>query len=287
MPNPFMRSVQQNVSDESMTPDRPHPTDPILETYEGSNHPYRGVEQHGIADNADPTDPIREFADGTRKVVFDEPEKEIAPVPVRIVTEGGNELRRAVFSTYSVGNVPARICGRRTRESVTIKNDGPFNVVLSGDANIGLVSGYTLPVGDDVTLRTEDDIWAYAVDTVGTAQSGINRSTTTVSNAVITLVPATASGTSYTVVVRNESATDSVRLGTSGSVPSAANGLLLGPNEQVTLYNVVGALQAIRTAAADVSVSAFRGSVANSSTTAVDSTSVSSVRIIEESAVAV
>lgn len=287
MPNPFMRLGQRNTSDEAMAPDRPQHLNPVLESFRGSNHPYRGIEIHGVEDTEQPHDPVPERPDGTRTVLYDEPAKEIDPVPVKIVTEGRKELRRAQFSTYSVGNTPTRIIGRRSRESVNIKNDGPFDVVLTAEPIVGLIAGYKLPVNDSISLDTEDDIWCYCVDTSQTSQSGTNRGAVLVSSAAIQLTPSTAGGTSYTVVVRNESATDSVRIGTSANVPTAAQGLFLGPNEQVTLFNVVGALQAIRTGATDVPVSVFRGSVASSSVTVVDQTSVSSVRIIEQFAAAV
>lgn len=166
MPNPFMRSVQQNTSDESMTADRPHPTAPILETYEGSNHPYRGIESHGVEDTGHPSDPQMEWDDGTRKIVYAEPPKEIEPVPVRIVSEGQEELRR--FRAYPVyaGVNPRRIINRNeNRTSVKIFNTGGTQADATwwigvGDSMVQNSTAYPLAPRTSIDLDTQDEVWA-------------------------------------------------------------------------------------------------------------------------------
>jgi len=168
MPNPFMRSVQQNTSDESMTPDRPHPTAPILETYEGTNHPYRGVEQHGVSDTGDPSDPVREFSDGTRKVIYEEPPKEIDPVPVRIVQEGSQELRTLRTWQYSLsaGQVARVIPANPNRTKVRIKNLAAFAVYIGGDPAVAAFTGYPLNQNETLELDTQDEVYVLNPDLV-------------------------------------------------------------------------------------------------------------------------
>lgn len=166
MPNPFMRTVQQNTSDEAMTPDRPHPTAPVLETYDGSNHPYRGIESHGIEDTGRPTNPQMEWADGTRKVVYDEDKPAPDPVPVRIVTEGGEELRKFRASSVYAGVYPRRIIGRnRDRTSVKIYNSGgtqadPTWWIGVGDNMVSNFTAYPIPPRSSLDLDTQDEVWA-------------------------------------------------------------------------------------------------------------------------------
>jgi hypothetical protein len=167
MPNPFMRSVQRNTSDESMTPDRPHPDAPILETYEGSNHPYRGIETHGVEDNGDPSNPQMEWADGTRKVVYDEDKPSIDPVPVRIVTESKDELRswRTRQALVQPNNIPTRIIGRNSRRTgLRLKNNNNFFIYVGDNESIASFTGYPLGSFESIDLDIEDEIWSLNPD---------------------------------------------------------------------------------------------------------------------------
>lgn len=167
MPNPFMRSVQVNTSDEAMAPDRPHPTDPILESYSGTNHPYRGIEQHGVADTESPDDPTPEWPNGTRTVVYAEPPKEPDPIPVKIVSESGQEIRGlAIEQSIIMGGTPTRIVhARRGRTKVTIRNTDPAKRIWIG-VNESLVYYVGFPIDGNGSFDTssEGDIWAIADD---------------------------------------------------------------------------------------------------------------------------
>jgi hypothetical protein len=166
MPSPFLRLGQKNTSDESMTPDRPHPTDPILETYEGSNHPYRGIEIHGVEDNADPSNPQMEWADGTRKVIYDEDKPSIDPVPVRIVAEGGDERRRLRTWNYvlTAGQV-ARVAQMNTnRSKIRIKNTAAFAVFIGDTESVASYTGYPLAQNESLDFDTQEEIWVFNPD---------------------------------------------------------------------------------------------------------------------------
>lgn len=171
MPNPFMRNVQVNTSDESMTPDRPHPTAPILETYEGSNHPYRGIETHGIPDNAKPTDPQMEWSDGTRKVIYDEPAKEIDPVPVRIVAEGSDERRKLrVWQYVLTAGQSARVAqANPNRSKIRVKNVAAFVVYLGESESVSVYTGWPLAQNESLDFDTQDDLWVLNPDAVNSA----------------------------------------------------------------------------------------------------------------------
>jgi hypothetical protein len=167
MPNPFMRSVQQNTSDESMTPDRPHPTDPILETYEGSNHPYRGIEQHGIPDTGGPSDPVREFSDGTRKVIYDEPPKEIDPVPVRVIQQGDEEIRswRVITDKVPALNGVRRVLGQnKKRTKIRIKNNNNFFLYIGTNESIASYTGYPMGAFESLELDIQEEVWVMNPD---------------------------------------------------------------------------------------------------------------------------
>lgn len=170
-----MRSVQENTSDEAMAPDRPHYTDPILESYSGSNHPYRGIEQHGVADTASPDDPTPEWPNGTRSVVYADIPKEPDPIPVKIVQEGLSERRRLRTLQYALspGQVARIVSANPNRTKVRIKNTAAFTIYFSDMESVSAFMGYPLNQNETLDLDTQDELYAFNPDAVNTATVAI------------------------------------------------------------------------------------------------------------------
>lgn len=172
MPNPFMHLGQQNTSDESMTPDRPHPTDPILETYDGSNHPYRGIETHGVEDTFPPTDVMTEWSGGTRPVEYEHEKDEPTPVPVRIVEQGGREIKSWRVLT---DKVPANFGVRRIvganphRTSLRLKNNNNFFLYIGSNESVSSYTGYPMGAFESLDLDIQDEVWVQNPDPAGLA----------------------------------------------------------------------------------------------------------------------
>lgn len=115
MPNPLLR-LGNGANRGMQPPDRPQAIQPVPEHYVGSNHPYRGTEDHGIADTVHPDDDIN--YDGTRDAYFELEPHAPDVVPVRIVQQDGKPTRR-LFRTrqvpFNVDDPPVQILGRNDR----------------------------------------------------------------------------------------------------------------------------------------------------------------------------
>ncbi len=46
------------------------------------------------------------------------------------------------------------------RQTVKIRNNGPNMAYLSPDSNVSSMNGYPLPMGEELSLTTTDDVWA-------------------------------------------------------------------------------------------------------------------------------
>lgn len=172
MPNPFMRLGSTNVSDEEMAPDRPRPTAPILETYEGSNHPYRGIESHGVADTGKPSDPQTEWNDGTRKVVYDDNKNEPDPVPVKIVEQGGREIKswRIITDKVPANNGIRRVVGANPRRTgLRIKNNNNFFLYIGSNESVASYTGYPMGSFESLDLDIQDEVWVSNPDAANLA----------------------------------------------------------------------------------------------------------------------
>jgi hypothetical protein len=154
-----------------------------MEDYAGDNHPYRGTENHGVADTAKPHDPDvyglnDDEPDGIPVSVLVHEEKTPDPVPVRIVTEYKKEIHR--FGTDRVvldfttannaANRPVEIVGRsENRTSIKLRNMDPTNwVYIGGTREEVAMRGYPITPGSDVTLSAEEPIFAVVVKPDGT-----------------------------------------------------------------------------------------------------------------------
>lgn len=119
MVNPLLRkkAATTNESDGHMVD--PPKDYPVLdqEKYAGQNFPYRGTQAHGVEPTHAPVD-VPEWDDEREGILYDEPIGEADPVPVRIITGYGRELRKWRTSSVLVSNTPVQLAGRadnRTR----------------------------------------------------------------------------------------------------------------------------------------------------------------------------
>jgi hypothetical protein len=164
MPNPFIKAGALRTSQEAS--DRPRPIEPVPESYEGVNNPYRGTESHGVEATEKPLVP-EDWRDG-RPVEYKEPEPAPTPVPVIIVSESGRELRR--FRTFgaftgTTGNPPASVIGRdEERNTVTVKHrvDGAVVWISHSSETCKPSEGWPLETGDTYTTQAHGPIYAWA-----------------------------------------------------------------------------------------------------------------------------
>lgn len=177
MPNPFFNRQKATSTN---VPDRQQVT-PVAETYAGNNHPYRGIEDHGVPDTVDPHDPHMEFDnEASHLIVYDETVPEPEPIPVRVVNQAGG--RRIGFRTFRtvvpIDGTPIQILGRNDkRRNLTILNNGDRSVAIapkpgdlvtkpSGTAPAGNPggggNGYVIYAGNTITfaMQTTEEIWA-------------------------------------------------------------------------------------------------------------------------------
>lgn len=145
------------------------PLNPPDERVEPVNFPYRGGEQHGVAVEGRPwipTDPTAaDYWDGSDESA-DEP-AEMEPIPVRIVTESGRELRswRAYQTIARVGEATNLSGQNELKVRVRIRNleasDG--NTIYVGHTSfVSTLSGYPILGGTELCIETEEEIYVVA-----------------------------------------------------------------------------------------------------------------------------
>jgi hypothetical protein len=134
----------RNTSHDEMT-DR-QPVQPMMETYEGDNNPYRGIETHGVAPNARPMS-VPGFA-GEVEVDYEDVAAEQEAVPVRIVNTSSKQIRGLrAFREYADPTRPPRMVlgydPQRTKAK--IKNITADNVLIGGsEQEAHLIGGYVV-----------------------------------------------------------------------------------------------------------------------------------------------
>lgn len=164
MPNPFIERVgAPNRSHREMT-DR-EPIEPIVEQYEGTNLPYRGVQYHGVEPTERPQEP-EGYANAVEVDYLDaEPTQEA--VPVRVVNRTDRYQRTARADTFTlVANIPVNVAGREdTRTSLKIVNTHATQTVYIGfAANMTNWNGsYPLAAGKDITTVSQDDVFVMSL----------------------------------------------------------------------------------------------------------------------------
>lgn len=135
------------------------------EYYEGQNQAWRGTELHGVPTehnskaveygnhNAENADVVTKYA---------EPPNLADPVPVVVVNEYSREQRRFRTAQFSLRDRAQQIVGaHERRSSVRIRNMETVNKVFVGtDASMSVIVGYRLDPGQELSLKTETEVFA-------------------------------------------------------------------------------------------------------------------------------
>lgn len=167
MPNPLMR-LGTPVQSRSQT-DRPSPITPLMEEVEGTNNPYRGLEDHGVDPNSKAHDPDTSTVDvtgrskpGTVYIVQKEPE---TPVPVKIVQDSGREYREFWTDRLAVSN-SVQLLGRDDhRVSSRVQNvDAAKTVWIASGRDDLALRGWPLGPGKELSINGEMSVYAQSVD---------------------------------------------------------------------------------------------------------------------------
>ena len=144
MVNPLIRAGQQVTSTK---PDEHKPDLPVMERVVGDNHPYRGMENHGIIDDTDPTftEPWNLEATQTGVTYVKEVEEE-NPIPVVIRNTAGREYTQHRIHHWTFdGNQTRQILPRNPRRTkARIYNIGNQVIAISDSPTVGMFNGYVL-----------------------------------------------------------------------------------------------------------------------------------------------
>lgn len=167
--NPFLQK-QQNTSTTDV--DRPVAVTPIPEHYKGYVLPGgRGTELHGVQPTADPTDPDDWDQRGV-VVDLEPPSDEPDPIPVKIVTAGGEEFRRMRISTTFAGDSTTpgapksvvsddRLTKKRTK--VRIKNLSANTLYIGHSPETASpMHGWPLAQNEVFETTSHDAVWVGA-----------------------------------------------------------------------------------------------------------------------------
>src|SRR4051794_34322747 len=148
----------------------PNRVQPVAERMQGVNFPYRGNETHGVDPTNTPGIDPEEADYGTTVSVALEPDTdEQEPIPVKVVSEGLNELRtfRVVREYCRTGESSRRIIGQdETRSKVRIKNLHASDLLYISDLafnDIGMA--YPIAGGAELELTAETSVYARAGST--------------------------------------------------------------------------------------------------------------------------
>ncbi len=137
---------------------------PVPDKVAGTVFPYRGTEQHGVQANQEPPAYLDDqWPEDSEAPHYVQGPTEEDPLPGKIVQESSSE--RMMFRTNQMPvstTEPKPIVDRLdSRRNVTVKNPtGGNDVWISPDENVNAVSGFLLEPGEQVTLRTTEQIWA-------------------------------------------------------------------------------------------------------------------------------
>jgi len=159
MPNWMQRKGMQTP------PERPDRVKPVPEKIEGIYYPYRGTENHGVKQpNPEAVDDYYEsehWDDGDVPRVL-EPEPEPEPVPVRVVQETARERLSWRSIQVPVTDVKSQVVGRHEkRRNLIIRNPSTSSdVFIAEDQSVSTYTGYLLEQGQEITLRTTEEVYA-------------------------------------------------------------------------------------------------------------------------------
>jgi hypothetical protein len=159
MPNPFLRAQLKT----SKAPvDRPKPIAPVPENqYAGDVYPYRGIENHGVADQ---TEPYSDYwgLEGRPVVVYAAEPDDSTPVPVRIVSgTKSREFRRFRTDRRLVDGNASQVVSRndeRTTCKITNMSVDKTLWVAPSPSDL-LITGYPLGPGKEFVTSSEDSVY--------------------------------------------------------------------------------------------------------------------------------
>lgn len=161
MPN-HLYNKELNIG--SNPEDRPIPEDVIMQYEEGDNNPYRGIENHGVKHHSEWPMPPENEGEGVLEHTVELPPE---PIPVRIVTSGGNEIRSWIVRRDFVSPSPqcSRILPKSTnRTKALIRNTGTATIYIAPEPLSNSQFGYPIPTGYEMPYNQEGEIWAITDD---------------------------------------------------------------------------------------------------------------------------
>lgn len=161
--NPLIGSQQKTMSTD--TQDHEELT-PVPEGRVGSNHPYRGIEQHGVPDTEHP-DPNEDWSEATGDGEYVDEKPEIEPVPVIIVNSHQREFKDWLPHRTTCGLNSNQLVGQNLRRSnLVITNlDATHTIYLGPDSSVATFTGFPLKAGFSMTfLTSQADVWAISDD---------------------------------------------------------------------------------------------------------------------------
>lgn len=173
MPNPFLRTHAAKTSMDPTDRERPSGAiEPVPESVVGTVFAYRGQETHGVAT----TTPAVGVADDNweREADYDpeyeDPEKTVEPIPVRVVSDGSVEIRRSTFSMGSAtgtdkGGQATQLVGNdfanRTRTRVRVRNNGATVIYLGHEPRVAnAMFGWPLAANETFESASHEALWA-------------------------------------------------------------------------------------------------------------------------------
>ena len=139
---------------------------PQPERVAGKVFPYRGIEQHGVADPDVKIDyPDDTWPEDTIAAIA-EPKPEPDPVPVRIVRSSSREIRDWRTRQTTIGPNSSMIVGRNDdRKTVRIRNTHATVAAYIGNAsNTTTYSGYPLAAGAEIQIESSEEIYGLTAD---------------------------------------------------------------------------------------------------------------------------
>lgn len=174
MPSPFVRLPRATSK---VDVDRPIAIEPVPERVAGPVFPYRGMETHGVAPNADWRNP-EEYDGYERGVEVDTepPPEDPDPIPVRIVTQdqgevicfSGTQVTIAAGKEYSLPR-------DKNRRNLRIVNVNAFsNIYISAEAGQGgALQGYPLRPNTELPIGSTEPVFIYNAEAVNPIQIGL------------------------------------------------------------------------------------------------------------------
>lgn len=135
--------------------DRKDRVQPVEEHYEGTNFPYRGTENHGVAtpEGAEYDAVEADYSvDAANQVAYLPAEKETEPVAVRVVEGSARERHLVRVARVLANSTTQQLVGRlETRRSLYVQNADSVNSVYVGpDNNTTSYTGYLVGPGKEI-----------------------------------------------------------------------------------------------------------------------------------------